>query len=139
VLRRIVQRPHPGEIGKISLCARSMRRDSIKIRMDPRVVCVHGMAGELVNAHLSRYASISDPSTTLRIWHFTIFSISSQTDRLTPRSPCLPSIVAEAPGTSAGDGANQSSSSFSGPSNGGELENTPVVASIANIISVGVS
>lgn len=39
-------------------------------------------------------------------------------------------VIEDAPGTSAGEGANQISSSFSGPSNGAELEKGSATASM---------
>jgi len=70
-----------------------------------------------VEADLSRYASMSSPLTTLRTLHRTIASISSQTLRSTRRRPVRPSRDGSA-GMWAAVGANQSSSSFSGPSKG---------------------
>lgn len=68
--------------------------------------------------HLSRYASISAPSTAERILHLTMSSISSQTALGTFLSPILPSVEEDASGRWAGDGANHISSNFSAPSNG---------------------
>lgn len=68
--------------------------------------------------HLNKYASTSRPLTTLNILHLTISNISSHTFLSTPLNPLRPGGAVRASGTSEAEGANQISSSFSGPSNG---------------------
>lgn len=81
------------------------------------------------NPHLRRYASTSSPSTTDKTLHLTMSSISSHTALGTLRRPLYPPDLDEPEdeepspllledGSDSGEGANQTSSSFSGPSKG---------------------